>query len=106
MSEQAHVILNAVERQSFTRLSSSLYSAMYLVMPLFIPPVDKERAMVAKLFSCPTNATPAGPMMLATTLTLTSPVSMRTKVDMAVKEKTFTMSNLVARRNNWNILLW
>ena len=79
---------------------SSLYSAIYLVIPLLMPPVDKERAMVAKLLSCPTNATPAGPIIPATTFTPTRPVSIRTNVDIAVKENTFTMSSLVARRNN------
>ena len=73
---------------------------MYLVIPLLMPPVDIERAIVVKLLSCPTKATPAGPMMAATTFTLTNPVNIRTNVDMAVKENTFTISSFVARRNS------
>ena len=90
-------IRNAADKQSLTLSSSSLYSDIYLVMPLLIPPLERDITIEAKLLSCPTSATPVGPMMEATTLTLINPVSIFTKVDMAVKEKTFTISAEVKR---------
>ena len=65
---------------------------MYFVIPLLIPPVDNDNIIDAKLFNCPTKATPAGPIIDATTFTLISPVSILTKVDIEVREKTFTIS--------------
>ena len=62
------------------------------MMPLLIPPLLTAIAMEAKLFNCPTNATPAGPMTDATTLTPIRPVNIFTNVEMAVKEKTLTIS--------------
>ena len=99
-SEQTMVIRKAVDKQSLTFSSSSLYSAIYLVMPLLMPPVDNDNAIVAKLLSCPTKATPAGPMIEATTFTLTRLVNIRTNVDNAVKENTFTRSSPATRWNS------
>ena len=71
---------------------SSLLSDTYLVTPELIPPQASCIAMVEKLFSWPTSATPAGPIMPATTLTLTRPVAILTNVATEVREKTFMMS--------------
>ena len=97
------MILKAVAMYSLTKESFSLNSATYFVTPASIPPVANDKAIVEKLFNCPTRATPAGPIMDATTLTLTRPVHIRTNVDIDVREKTFTISALATRFTKKNV---
>ncbi|GAA6241624.1 hypothetical protein F030043B2_06660 [Bacteroides fragilis] len=66
---------------------------------MFIPPLEIVIAIEEKLLSCPNKAIPEGPIIEATTFTLINPVSILTKVDIAVKEKTFIMSAFAARLN-------
>lgn len=60
-----------------------------------MPPQESDRTIVVKLCNCPNNATPVGPIIAATILTLTNPVNIFTKVDIDVRVKTFTISALV-----------
>jgi hypothetical protein len=61
-------------------------------MPVFMPPAEILSIILEKLFSCPNKAIPVGPIILATTLTLIKPVSIRTRVETAFSEETLTRS--------------
>lgn len=86
------VIRSAVDRYCATASLSSLNSDRYLVTPLPMHPLEKLSSIEEKLDNCPTKATPDGPIMAATTLTLTSPVHILTRVEMEVSPNTRTMS--------------
>lgn len=90
--EHHNVILMAVDSNFFIVASDSLYSAIYFVTPVFIPPHATVIIIDEKLLNCPSNAIPEGPIIKATIFTLINPVSILTNVDIAVKEKTFTIS--------------
>ena len=81
-----------VDNKEVILLLSFLYSATYFVIPLLIPPLLIINAIEEKLLSCPTKATPVGPIRVATTFTLIKLVNIFTKVDIAVKENTFIIS--------------
>lgn len=97
VAEHPIVMRSAVDSNDLTCFVSSLCSATYFVIPLLIPPLDNDITIEEKLFNCPTKATPAGPIIDATTFTLINPVNIFTKVDIAVNEKTFTISALAVR---------
>lgn len=54
-------------------LSNALYSAMYLTMPLPIPPFVKGNNKFRALLIWPNRATPAGPVYKAIILVTASP---------------------------------
>lgn len=95
--EPINVIRQAVDSNSRKQGLSSLYSATYFVTPLLIPTDATAMAIVAKLLNCPIKANPLGPRIIATTLMLTNPASILTNVDIAVNEKTLTMSTETIR---------
>ena len=86
------VIHREVPIYDFTDCSSSLNSEIYFVIPEVIPPVAKVNNIVEKLLSCPTRATPDGPIITDTIFTLTKPATILTNVEIEVNEKTLTIS--------------
>ncbi len=98
--EQTTVILKALDIIWGSIDLSSLYCATYFVIPLPMPPFANPSNIVTKLFNCPTRATPAGPIIEATTLTLIKPDNILTNVDIAFKENTLTISTDFNLLNN------
>ena len=68
------------------------YSDIYFVIPALMPPLEIPSVIVEKLFSCPSSAIPAGPIIAATTLTLTNPVSILMTVETAFRDDTLNRS--------------
>lgn len=96
------VINTPVRRYFVISFFESLFSAIYLIKPLFIPPVDRTCMIVEKLLSWPTKATPAGPIKIETIFRLINPATILIKVAMAFIEKTFIKSLF---KNNFNLLI-
>jgi hypothetical protein len=92
--EHASVIFNALDNNLMISLFEFLYSDIYFVIPVLIPPDATTIIIVAKLLSCPSKAIPLGPIITATTFTLTNPVNILTRVETAVSEKTLKIPPL------------
>jgi hypothetical protein len=67
----------------FNLLSSPSYSAVYFTTPVLIAPLETVNIIVTKFVNCPINATPEGPVKIATILFATKPEIIRMNVDIA-----------------------
>ena len=70
-------IFKEVLKRDLISCSSSLNSAVYFITPVFIAPLAKVNIIVIKFVKAPINATPAGPVNIATALPAINPDEMR-----------------------------
>src|SRR5689334_6945232 len=96
-SEKVIVIHRLVPRKRGYLFFDAEYSDTYFVTPAFIPPLAILWIIAIKFVSCPTRASPTGPNIGATILTLTNPVIILTMLETAVKDDTLTKSVVIKR---------